>query len=169
MEYLKDWLKTILYMNVLLLVCDSLIRNTKYENYLRFFSGFLMMLCLVKPLIDVAGAGQYMDASYILNQMKNEWHIIEESEDLSKMKKDIQDEYEQTIQKQVKRLAASFFIEATKIRVRWESEGDAIKSLRVEGRESGEEDKTPQIHEFREALTEVYDLESGNIDIKIRD
>ena len=87
MEYLKDWLKTILYMNVLLLVCDSLIRNTKYENYLRFFSGFLMMLCLVKPLIDVAGAGQYMDASYILNQMKNEWHIIEESEDLSKMKK----------------------------------------------------------------------------------
>lgn len=29
MEYLKDWLKTILYMNVLLLVCDSLIRDRK--------------------------------------------------------------------------------------------------------------------------------------------
>lgn len=169
MEYLKDWLKTILYMNVLLLVCDSFIRNTKYESYLRFFSGFLMMLCLVKPLIDFAGAGQYMDASYILNQLKNEWQIIEQSEDLKKMKKDIQEEYDQTIQKQVTELAASFFIEVTKVRVRWKPEGDAIRSLKVEGRESGEEEKTPQIHDFREALMEVYNLEASNIDITVKD
>ena len=29
MEYLKEWLKTILYMNVLLLVCDGFVK--KYE------------------------------------------------------------------------------------------------------------------------------------------
>ena len=169
MDYLKDWLKTILYMNVLLLVCDTFIRNTKYESYLRFFSGFLMMLCLIKPLIDFAGAGQYMDASYILNQLKNEWQVIEQSEDLRKMKKDIQEEYEQTIQKQVTELAASFFIEVTNVRVRFETGGDAIRRLEVEGKESQEEGETPQIHEFREALMEVYNLESRNIDITVDD
>ena len=85
------------------------------------------------------------------------------------MKKDIQEEYDQTIQKQVTELAASFFIEVTKVRVRWKQEGDAIRSLKVEGRESGEEGKTPQIHDFREALMEVYNLEASNIDITVKD
>ncbi len=168
-EYFKDWLKTILYMNVLLLVCDSFIQKTKYESYLRFFSGFLMMLCLMKPLIDLAGAGQYMDASYIINQLKNEWQVIEQSEDLRGMKKDIQEEYDDTIQKQVTELAASFFIEVTEVRVRWETDGSAIKELDVEGKETGEEGETPQIHDLREALMEFYNLESSNIDITIRD
>lgn len=127
-----------------------------------------MMLCLVKPLIDFAGAGQYMDASYILNQLKNEWQIIEQSEDLRKMKKDIQEEYDQTIQKQVTELAASFFIEVTEVRVRWKPEGDVIRSLKVDARES-EEEKTPQIHEFRKTLMEVYNLEASNIDITVED
>lgn len=168
MDYLKEWLKTILYMNVLLLVCDSFVQKTKYESYLRFFSGFLMMLCLVKPLIDFAGAGQYMDASYIINQLKNEWNIIEQSEDLRKMEKEIQEEYEQTIQKQVVELGASFSIQVTEVRVRWENDNDAIKNLRIHGCES-EDGKTPQIHRFREALMELYHLESSEIVLNIDD
>ena len=35
--------------------------------------------------------------------------------------------------------------------------------------ESGEEGKTPQIHDFREALMEVYNLEASNIDITVKD
>ena len=38
MEYIKSWLKTILYMNVLLLICDNLMQKTAYEKYYRFFS-----------------------------------------------------------------------------------------------------------------------------------
>lgn len=36
MEYIKSWLKTILYMNVLLLICDNLMQKTAYEKYYRF-------------------------------------------------------------------------------------------------------------------------------------
>lgn len=169
MEYLKDWMKTILYMNVLLLLCDSFVQKTKYESYFRFFSGFLMMLCLIKPLIDFAGAGQYMDASYIINQFKNEWRIIEQSEDLQTMKQDIQEEYAQTIQKQVTELGASFFIQVEDVRVGWEKDGDAVKSLRVDGCESEEMEKTPQIHAFREALAELYNLEDADITLIIED
>ncbi len=52
MEYIKSWLKTILYMNVLLLICDNLMQKTAYEKYYRFFSGFLLVVCLLKPVID---------------------------------------------------------------------------------------------------------------------
>ena len=54
MEYIKSWLKTILYMNVLLLICDNLMQKTAYEKYYRFFSGFLVVVCLLKPVIDFA-------------------------------------------------------------------------------------------------------------------
>ena len=155
MEYLKEWLKTILYMNVLLLVCDGFVKNTKYESYLKFFSGFLMMLCLLKPVIDIAGAGKYMDASYIINQMKNEWEVIAGSGDLRDMKDDIQKEYDDAIEEQV-----------TDVRVRWENDASAVRELSVEGEET---DGTPQIHEFREALEEFYHLDDDRIAITIRD
>ena len=63
MEYIKSWLKTILYMNVLLLICDNLMQKTAYEKYYRFFSGFLLVVCLLKPVIDFAGTEQY--SSYL--------------------------------------------------------------------------------------------------------
>ena len=53
MEYIKSWLKTILYMNVLLLICDNLMQKTAYEKYYRFFSGFLLVA--VFPGIFFAG------------------------------------------------------------------------------------------------------------------
>lgn len=55
MEYIKSWLKIILYMNILLLLCDNLMQKTAYEKYYRFFSGFLLVLCLLKPVIDFSG------------------------------------------------------------------------------------------------------------------
>ena len=40
MEYIKSWLKTILYMNVLLLICDNLMQKTAYEKSAGFMPPF---------------------------------------------------------------------------------------------------------------------------------
>ena len=72
MEYIKSWLKTILYMNVLLLICDNLMQKTAYEKYYRFFSGFLLVVCLLKPVIDFAGTEQYFQVSFLQEEWKNE-------------------------------------------------------------------------------------------------
>ena len=65
MEYIKSWLKTILYMNILLLICDNLRQTTAYEKYYRFFSGFLLVVCLLKPVIDFTGTEQYFQVSFL--------------------------------------------------------------------------------------------------------
>ena len=78
-----------------------------------------MMLCLLKPVIDIAGAGKYMDASYIINQMKNEWEVIAGSGDLRDMKDDIQKEYDDAIEEQVTDLGTAYHIIVTDVRVRW--------------------------------------------------
>lgn len=169
MDYIKEWLKTILYMNVLLLICSGLIQKTKYESYFRFFSGFLLLLCLVKPLIDIAGADRYMDASFLQNQLKNQWKIIEQSQDLRKMEKEVQEEYEQASQKQIKELATSCNLVMKDVEVKWKNNTNTIQSIEIEVKESEEEGKTPRIHKFREALEAVYALEEQNIEIVVED
>ena len=72
MEYIKSWLKIILYMNILLLLCDNLMQKTAYEKYYRFFSGFLLVLCLLKPVIDFAGTEPYFYASFLQKEWQSE-------------------------------------------------------------------------------------------------
>lgn len=167
LEYLKEWLKTILYMNVLLLIFDSLVQTTKYEKYFRFFSGFLMMLCLLKPLVDLSGARDYMDASYIQNELKNELHLIGKSEDLKGMEKEIREEYDRAIENQIAEMAAACNIEITDLRIRWEEETNQMKKLEIEGKENGENNNSPKLHSFRETLMQFYNLDSRNIIISV--
>lgn len=42
MEYIKSWLKTILYMNVLLLICDNLMQKQHMKNIIVFFLDFCL-------------------------------------------------------------------------------------------------------------------------------
>lgn len=169
MSYLKEWLKTILYMNVLLLICDSLIRKTRYEKYLRFFSGFLMMLCLAKPLIDLADAGDYMDAAYIRTELKNELNLVGNNDDFKDIKKEIHKEYETAIEKQICDLAKSFLIDITDIHIRWNTQGDSMKKLDLKGRKMEEKEGLVQINSFRETLIQFYNLEDSNINIEMQE
>ena len=169
MDYLKGWLKTILYMNVLLLVCDSLIRKTKYEKYLRFFSGFLMMLCLIQPLIDLTGAGTYMDASYIQTALKNELSLVGENDDLQAIKREVQEEYDAAIKNQICQTAENYRIEVTKINIRWNSKGDTMKKIDITGKNLENTQEGAQINAFRETLIQFYQLEDSNINIEIQE
>lgn len=169
-EYLKEWMKTILYMNVLLLIMDSLLQKTRYENYFRFFSGFLLMLCLMKPLIDLAGAERFMDASYIQNQLQNQWEVIARAGELQQMEEDIREEYDRAIQRQISDLAASFFIAVTEVKVEWEKEGKTMKSLKIEGkRQQDTSEKKPQEDDFKETLAQYYRLDSSAISMEMKE
>ena len=94
MEYIKSWLKTILYMNVLLLICDNLMQKTAYEKYYRFFSGFLLVVCLLKPVIDFAGTEQYFQVSFLQEEWKNERNLLGNVKEFQDMQDVLKKEYE---------------------------------------------------------------------------
>lgn len=169
-EYMKEWMKTILYMNVLLLIMDSLLQKTRYESYFRFFSGFLLMLCLLKPFIDLAGADRYMDASYIQNQLRSQWEIIARAGELRQMENDIRTEYDRAIQKQIAVLAVSFFITVTEVEVEWKTGEKTMDGLEIEGKKLEEtSEHQPETDDFKETLAEYYHLDSSAIRVKIRE
>ena len=55
MEILYGWVKNIIYFMIFLSVAGSLLADSKYEQYIRFFAGARLILLTVSPLLDAAG------------------------------------------------------------------------------------------------------------------
>ncbi len=50
MEQLYEWIRNITYYLIFITVVINLLPNKKYDKYLRFFSGMVLILLVVKPL-----------------------------------------------------------------------------------------------------------------------
>lgn len=169
MNYLKEWLETILYMNVFLLIIDSLVKTTKYEKYFHFFSGFLLMLCLIKPLVDFSFADGFMDASFLQNELKNEWQLIGNSEDFKEMKDDIRQTYADAVENQICEIAASYDISVTEVQIRWKGDSEEMNILKIEGESLKESGHSPRVSSLRDDLVEFYHLDADHINIEIQE
>lgn len=163
MEYIKSWLKTILYMNILLLVCDNLMQKTAYEKYYRFFSGFLLVLCLLKPVIDFAGAESYFHASFLQEQWKSERNLLKSSGELQDMETVIKKESETAYTAQIKELATNYGIEVKDIRFRWDGAGEKLRKIEIRG--SGKVSEAEKQNAFKKSAqsTQIEGVQTEKI------
>lgn len=171
MEYIKSWLKTILYMNILLLICDNLMQKTAYEKYYRFFSGFLLVLCLLKPVIDFSGTEPYFHASFIQKEWKNEWNILKNSKELQGIEEQVRKEKEAAYQNQIKEVAGSCGVFTDTIVFRWDETGENLKKVEIKGNyqkeKTKQEAKSIQIEKLRKMIMRLYNLKEANICIEV--
>lgn len=171
MEYIKSWLKTILYMNVLLLICDNLMQKTAYEKYYRFFSGFLLVLCLLKPVIDFAGTEAYFHASVLQEQWKNEQKLLMNSKELGNLEASVRRESEAAYKNQIRELADNAGIQESRITVRWDGAREKIKKIELRGiwaKEAGKEAENSEKKEkLKKVIGELYDLKESDICIEV--
>ena len=131
MEYIKSWLKTILYMNVLLLICDNLMQKTAYEKYYRFFSGFLLVVCLLKPVIDFAGAEQCFQVSFLQEEWKNERNLLGNVKEFQDMQDVLKKEYETAYKNQIEEIAKKKNIQVKKITFWWDNKKDHLNQTEI--------------------------------------
>ena len=50
MEQLFDWIRSIIYYLIFITVVVNLLPNKKYEKYIRFFAGVVLILLVLKPI-----------------------------------------------------------------------------------------------------------------------
>lgn len=174
MEYIKSWLKTILYMNVFLLICDNLIQKTAYEKYYRFFSGFLLVLCLLKPVIDFAGMGQYFHVSFLQEEWKNEQNLLENVKEFREMKDVIKKDYEIAYENQIEEVAKKNKIQIKNVSFQWDSKKEHLKQIKIRGillkgssKMERDEDILSYTEKLKKILMQLYDLEKSDICIEV--
>lgn len=174
MEYIKTWLKTILYMNILLLICDNFMQKTAYEKYYRFFSGFLLVLCLLKPVIDLAGTEKYFQASFLQEEWKSERNLLRNAQELKGIENVIKKEKEISYKSQIEELADTYGLQIEKTEFRWDTTGEKIKEIKIRAgwkKKEKEQQKNQtsftQIQKLKEILAQLYELKEENICIEI--
>lgn len=174
MEYIKSWLKTILYMNVLLLVCDNLMQKTAYEKYYRFFSGFLLVVCLLKPAIDLAGTEQYFRVSFLQEEWKSERNLVKNVKEFRDMKDVLKKEYEAAYKNQIEEIAKKNNIQVKNVTFGWDNKKEQVKQIQLQGillKRSEEQnittDNPSHIENLKKILMQLYDLEESDIRIEV--
>lgn len=171
MDYIKSWLKTIVYMNILLLICDNLMQKTAYEKYYRFFSGFLLVLCLLKPVIDFMGTEPYFHASFLQEQWRSERNLLRNSEEFHDLEESVRKESETAYKNQIKELADHMGIEQREIAIQWDSGGESIRKIEIMGRvKKGKTEKKEDFtgeEKLKKVISQLYNVKESDIRIEV--
>ena len=152
MQAVYGWVKNIIYFMIFLAVVNNLLADSKYEKYIRFFAGMVLILLVVSPLtgkmrLDEQISSMFQsislhnDASDLKSQL---WNMDEKRLD------QILGRYQDAVEADVAAMAAADGLTCVRAQVRIDGDRNSstygqVKEIRMEVRddkeqESGKED-----------------------------
>lgn len=73
---MSEWLKSLVGYLLLVSVTMQMLPNQKYEQYVRLFTGFLMIIIVLQPLLKIRSADAYLE--YKIQEFVQEQSDLEE-------------------------------------------------------------------------------------------
>lgn len=119
MEVLKDLVRNILTYYIILSVLMAMIGKSSYKKYIEMFSGLVMIIIILNPLIKLFGAQDTLD----MNLQKNQLYEVTqaESDDIMvaelKQRDAVLKQYKDTIAKQIGTVMKNYDYSATNVEV----------------------------------------------------
>lgn len=169
---MKQLVQSILVYVVIVTVLRGLITNPKYSQYFQFFSGIIMILLMLSPVLSVLS-------------FENEWYDILEEKvlqmDLDNIKEEmriaderfeemVKKEYEETVKKQVMVMAEEKGIELEEASVAINQEGEEwqIEEIVVlmKAAKAGQAEENPSIETVRIGNSSGMEKEDTSGDAK---
>lgn len=119
MAVLKELVQNILFFYIILSVVLALIGNSSFKKYIQMFSGLVMIIIILNPLMKLLGAENTLNLQLKKNQL---FEVSQaESEDImvAEMKQGdaVMQQYEETISKQIQSVMENYDFCATDIQV----------------------------------------------------
>lgn len=127
MEVLKDLVRNILTYYIILSVLMAMIGKSSYKKYIEMFSGLVMIIIILNPLIKLFGAQDTLD----MNLQKNQLYEVTqaESDDVMvaelKQRDAVLKQYKDTIAKQIDTVMKNYDYSATNVEVTIDEEVDS--------------------------------------------
>lgn len=78
-EYLYQWLQNLSFYLIIVHMVIQLIPNNSYKKYIRFYTGLLLIVLLVAPILKLFGMEQGFKNIYNSVEYKQQIREIEES------------------------------------------------------------------------------------------
>ena len=80
---MNEWIKSFVGCLLIISVAMQMLPNSKYEHYVRLFTGLLMLVLLIQPVLKIGSMNDYMEnkiAELIEDQERLEKEIVVQSE-----------------------------------------------------------------------------------------
>lgn len=102
---MSEWLKSLLGYMLIVSVTMQMLPNQKYEQYVRLFTGFLLIILILQPVLKIGSADSFLEhkiSEFVQEQEALEERIGKEGEafrsESSKYQEKISDELSETIE-----------------------------------------------------------------------
>lgn len=183
MELIYVWVKNIVCFYIFMAIITHLLPRESYRKYVRFFSGMLLTILVVTPVLSVFGKED------VLMKKINQAGFLQELDNLKldtrhlelTQKKVYLEEYERAIAMDVERIVEGRQFKAlwTKVHLSEEYQVESIDlEVRMDGENgisipkvsfSDESKNHPEVHALKQELMEFYQLEEEEIQIAVQD
>jgi stage III sporulation protein AF len=71
-EMLYEWVRNIVFYQMITSIIINLIPSNAYVKYIRFFMGMLFVLIAIQPLLKVVRLAEKVDVSYVHEVLEQE-------------------------------------------------------------------------------------------------
>lgn len=78
MEWIYEWIKTIAFYYIFVSIVMNALPDMKYQSYVRFFLGILLIVIMINPLLDLFRLSDTLDEQYLQEMLEVEWQEYEE-------------------------------------------------------------------------------------------
>lgn len=176
MEILKDLVRNILTYYIILSVLMAMIGKSSYKKYIEMFSGLVMIIIILNPLIKLFGAQDALD----MNLQKNQLYEVAqaESDDIMVAELKQQDavlkQYKDTIAKQIGTVMKNYDFSATEVEVTIDDDTDSetfgqVKTISVFCQKGTEEESEEASAIDEVAIPEIKIGTKSEIEKKVTD
>lgn len=182
MDIIYNWVKNIVCFCIFLTMIHHLLPKDNYQKYVRFFSGMLLVVLVISPLLSLFGKEgvllQRINQTSFFQEMDN---LKLDTEYLEQEQKEIYiRQYENAIGMDISRMAEERQLSANQVEVRLSEEYQVESiAIQVNAYEEGEVAiesislldsgrEYPAVSDLKQELMEFYRIGEEQIDIEVR-
>ena len=77
MEWIYEWVKTISFYYIFASIVMHALPDTKYQQYVRFFLGILLIVVMINPLMELFQLTETLDEQYLQEMLELEWEKMQ--------------------------------------------------------------------------------------------
>lgn len=98
---MSDWMRSLVGYMLVVSVTMQLLPHKKYEYYLRLFTGFLLMILVLQPILKIGSAGTVLEqkiSAFVQEQEKAEEMIGKEAKEFREQSENMQGAFLESIE-----------------------------------------------------------------------
>lgn len=172
MEAVYSWVKHIIYYVIFLSIVSSLLADTRYEKYVRFFAGMVLILLVAGPLVNGLGIEEQLASAFAQLSFKQEAADLDRNllgmEE--RRREQIMAKYEEAVEEDVARMAREQGLACVSVKADIEQDQTSsrysqVKALRLTVAEPKKEESgqtgEKKVAVVQVAVGKVADVEVG--------